>query len=43
MPVLMETMAYLAEEAGVEYTTGTNKEIDDTPNDSAVARAIKLW
>lgn len=43
MPVLMETMAYLAEEAGIEYTTGTNKEIgSDTPNDSAVARAISM-
>lgn len=28
MPVLIETMAYLAEEAGIEYEAGSNKTID---------------
>ncbi len=41
MPVLMETMAYLAEEAEVDYNTGSNKTMDfDTPNDSRVSLAI---
>jgi len=43
MPVLMETMAYLAEEAGIEYEAGTNKKIDsDKPSNSAIARAIAM-
>lgn len=41
MPVLVETMAYLAEEAGVEYDDGANIEPEeDTPTDSRVALAI---
>lgn len=28
MPVLIETMAYLAEESGIEYNEGSNKTID---------------
>ena len=43
MPVLMETMAYLAEEAGIEYEAGTNKKIgSDKPSDAAVARALAM-
>ena len=43
MPVLMETMAYLAEEAGIEYEAGTNKRIgSDKPSDAAVARALAM-
>lgn len=41
IPVLIETLAYLAEEQGVEYITGTEKEVSDTPSSSAVALAIK--
>jgi hypothetical protein len=41
MPVLIETLMYLAEEQGVEYVTGTDIETDDTPSSSAVALAIK--
>jgi hypothetical protein len=41
MPVLVETMAYLAEEAGVEYDDGTNIEPEeDKPTDSRVALAL---
>lgn len=41
MPVLIETMAYLAEEAEVVYEAGSNKTTNmDTPNDSRVALAI---
>ena len=43
LPVLMETMAYLAEEAGIEYEAGTNKRIgSDKPSDAAVARALAM-
>ena len=43
MPVLMETMAYLAEEAGIQYEAGTNKKIgSDKPSDAAIARAIAM-
>ena len=43
MPVLIETMAYLAEEAGIEYEAGTNKRIgSDKPSDAAVARALAM-
>jgi len=43
MPVLMETMAYLAEEADVEYAVGTNKKIgSDKPSNAAVASALAL-
>jgi hypothetical protein len=41
IPVLIETLAYLAEEQGVEYVTGTEKEVSDTPSSSTVALAIK--
>ena len=43
MPVLMETMAYLAEESGVEFESGTNKKIgSDKPSDALVANAVKM-
>ncbi len=43
MPVLIETMAYLAEESGIEYEAGTNKEVgSDKPSQAAVARAIAM-
>jgi len=43
LPVLIETMAYLAEEANIEYVTGSNKEIgEDKPSDATVARAISM-
>ena len=43
MPVLMETMAYLAEESGIEYEVGTNKRIgSDKPSSAAIARAIAM-
>lgn len=41
IPVLIETLAYLAEEQGVEYVMGTEMEISDTPSSAAVALAIK--
>ena len=41
IPVLIETLAYLAEEQGVEYVTGTEREVSDTPSSSTVALAIK--
>ena len=41
IPVLIETLAYLAEEQGVEYVMGTDIETDDKPSSSAVALAIK--
>ena len=41
IPVLIETMAYLAEEADVEYTVGTGNEEDpDKISDAAIARAV---
>ena len=41
LPVLIETMAYLAEEAGIEYDTGSNIMDDpDKPTDARVALAI---
>ena len=41
MPVLIETMAYLAEEAEIEYTTGSGKkQEDDKISDERVALAI---
>lgn len=43
LPVLMETMAYLAEESGIEYVAGTNKKIgSDKPSDAAVSRALSM-
>lgn len=41
LPVLIETLAYLAEEQGIDYEMGTDIETDDTPSSSAVALAIK--
>jgi len=43
LPVLMETMAYLAEESGIEYVAGTNKKIgSDKPSNAAVSRALAM-
>ena len=43
LPVLMETMAYLAEESGIEYVAGTNKKIgSDKPSNAAVSRALTM-
>ncbi len=43
LPVLMETMAYLAEESDIEYVAGTNKKIgSDKPSKAAIARAIAM-
>lgn len=43
MPVLMEVIAYLGDEAGVEYNMGTdNKPLNaDKPSQAAIAVAIK--
>jgi len=41
MPVLIETLAYLAEEEGIDYKMGTELETDDTPSESAIALAIQ--
>ncbi len=41
IPVLIETLAYLAEEQDVEYVTGTEQEVSDKPSSSTVALAIK--
>lgn len=41
IPVLIETLAYLAEEQGIDYIMGTDIEKDDKPSSSAVALAIK--
>lgn len=41
MPVLIETMAYLAEESDIEYVEGSNITTDpDKPSDSRIALAI---
>ena len=41
MPVLIETMAYLGDEAGVEYTVGSNKlEDTDKPTNSRIANIM---
>jgi hypothetical protein len=41
MPVLIETMAYLAEESDIEYTMGSGKTEDSSkPSDSAIGLAI---
>ena len=43
IPVLIETMAYLAEEAGIEYDEGSNIEADpDKPTQSRVALALQM-
>ena len=41
IPVLIETLAYLAEEQDVEYVMGTEMDTSDTPSSAAVALAIK--
>ena len=41
IPVLIETLAYLAEEQDVEYVMGTEMDTSDTPSGTAVALAIK--
>tara|TARA_X000001388_G_scaffold50573_1_gene36559 strand:+ start:988 stop:1509 length:522 start_codon:yes stop_codon:yes gene_type:complete len=40
IPVLMETLAYLAEEQGVKYNMGTKLKTDDTPSESSIALAL---
>lgn len=41
MPVLIETMAYLGDEAEIEYTVGSKETEDpDKPSDSAIALAV---
>ena len=41
MPVLIETMAYLGDEAEIEYTVGSKEsENTDKPSESAIALAI---
>lgn len=41
MPVLIETMAYLGDEAGIEYNIGTgNVEDPDKISEAAIARAV---
>ena len=43
IPVLIETMAYLAEEAGIEYDEGSNIEADpDKPTQARVALALQM-
>ena len=43
MPVLIETMAYLAEESDIEYDEGSTTDMrEDKPSDAAVARAINM-
>jgi hypothetical protein len=42
MPVLVETMAYMADEAGVDYDLGTENRVDsDLVSDSQLALVIK--
>ncbi len=40
IPVLMETLAYLAEELDVEYNMGTELKTEDTPSESSIAVAM---
>ena len=41
LPVLIETMAYLAEESDIEYDVGSSVDMKkDKPTDAAIARAI---
>jgi len=43
LPVLIETMAYLADEAGVKFVEGSNIETNpDTPTESRVALALQM-
>lgn len=42
MPVIIEMLAYIAEDAGIEYTMGTDKRIDDDKiSDVKIALAMK--
>jgi hypothetical protein len=42
MPVLVETMAYIGDKAGVDYDLGTDKEVDsDLITESQIAVALK--
>ena len=41
MPVIMEMLAYLAEERGIKFNMGTNVEVDDNPSGVAVKLALK--
>ena len=41
MPVIMEMLAYLATEKGIEFNMGTNVEVDDGPSGVAVKLALK--
>jgi hypothetical protein len=42
MPVIVETLAFLGDEAGVDYELGTDREIDsDLVSESQIALAIK--
>ena len=41
MPVIMEMLAYLAEERGIKFNMGTNVEVDDGPSAVAVKLALK--
>ena len=42
MPVIIEMLAYIAEDAGIEYNMGTEKPIDDDKiSDTKIALAMK--
>ena len=42
MPVIIEMLAYIAEDAGIEYNMGTEKPIDDDKiSDTKIALALK--
>ena len=41
MPVIMEMLAYLAEQRDIEFNMGTNVEVDDGPSAVAVKLALK--
>jgi hypothetical protein len=41
MPVIMEMLAYLATERGIEFNMGTNVEVDNNPSGVAVKLALK--
>ena len=41
MPVIMEMLAYLAEQRGIEFNMGTDVEVDDSPSGVAVQLALK--
>ena len=41
MPVIMEMLAYLAEQRDIEFNMGTNVEVDNNPSGVAVKLALK--